>query len=558
MCNKMKSRLNNQQGAVLVMVLILMAVLTVFATAAYEVAANNQQMLAAAAGSDTALYNAEKGLHKYMWELNNDSLFFLNTALYAKTDSGTGSETYQKDGDEEGSYRVQVIIPLQNGSRVNNRAMLRSTGWDENNPERMRTIEVELLKRTFTQYGMVTNSEANENGEINYWVNGEYFYGPIHSNGTLYIGSYNPVFYGPVTYSVGVDPPGRMSSTSVFRQGCSQADPLVFPPSNDKLMAQARIGGAGDYYNGRACIMLKGSTYDIRYWDRDANTWKYNGRPYSYTASSSSSDRRDEIGTYRLTDTNTRYNSFAALRNAVPSLPLPSNGVIYVNGSTGNSEQTYESKFPRDYGNVFVSGKLDGELTIAAANDIFITRYDPVDWRHPNRWASGNYTDGLTYTNTGFSQQFSGGSWVRTNVTGAGDDMLGLVATGRIRILHFNWSSQDESENYNWGGSSSSNRIDVANRSNITIHAALYAKDISYGFEAPKVGNDKGSITLFGSISQKYRGTVGTTGDTGYTKNYSHDPRMLYTSPPHYIEPSNTGWQAMQWRETSDHLTTNP
>ena len=54
MCSIINSRLNNQQGAVMVLVLILLLVLTVFATAAYEVAINNQKMLIAAAGSDAA------------------------------------------------------------------------------------------------------------------------------------------------------------------------------------------------------------------------------------------------------------------------------------------------------------------------------------------------------------------------------------------------------------------------------------------------------------------------------------------------------------------------
>ena len=128
-------------------------------------------------------------------------------------------------------------------------------------------------------------------------------------------------------------------------------------------MALARVGGAGHYYNRRACIMLKGDSYDIRYWDNDDNTWKYNGRPYTYTSSGNNNNRYDEVGTYRLTDTGATYGSFAALRAAVPSLPLPENRVIFVNGYTGdggNGGRTYEFKFDPRYGNVFVSGELDG------------------------------------------------------------------------------------------------------------------------------------------------------------------------------------------------------
>ena len=69
---------------------------------------------------------------------------------------------------------------------------------------------------------------------------------------------------------------------------------------------------------------------------------------------------------------------------------------------------------------------------------------------------------------------------------------------------------------------------------------------------------EKGPFTWLGLLHKNVRGIVGDTGGHGYDKNYSHDPRMLYTSPPHYIEPSNTGWQAMQWREISDPITSTP
>lgn len=580
---RIKVRLHNQQGSVLVLVLILMTVLAIFATAAYEVATNNQHMLAVASASDSAFFNAEQGLNKYLWQINSDPRFYTDTTAFSLVAAGESNyNVYQRKSDEEGSYRVQIWVPLQEGVEVNNRALIRATGWDADNPGRVRSIEAEIVKRTFTQYGMITNGERNEDGDINYWVNNEKFYGPLHTNDTLYIGSYNPIFYGPVSYSKGINPSSRREDSSVFRQGTSQADALVFPPSNDKLMAQARIGGAGHYYSGRACIMLKGSSYDIRYYDNVNKTWMYNGHPYTYTPNSSYfsyDDRRKEIGTYILypdePSKKRTFSSFAALRAAVSSLALPDNGVIYVNGRTGdngNGGLTYEFKFDPEYGNVFVSGELDGELTIAAANDIYITAYDPVDWRYPSSTyrVTANYTDGLTYTNTDFTQNMDGTDWLGTTVTGAGDDMLGLVASRRVQILHYNWPSQENSTSnysslyYSWGGSGSGNAgdgnpIDVAARyQDITIHAAIYAKDLIFGFEHPKVGSDKGEINLVGSIAQAFRGTVGTTGGTGYTKNYCHDPRMLYQSPPHYIEPANTGWQTMKWREISDHITSNP
>jgi hypothetical protein len=99
------------------------------------------------------------------------------------------------------------------------------------------------------------------------------------------------------------------------------------------------------------------------------------------------------------------------------------NGVIYVDGNTG------DKKWDLSTGNAFVSGKLNGRLTIAASNDIYITGYDPtkLEWSE----AKNNLTGGITYYDTTFDGQ--------GNVVSNGDDMLGLVANKYIFILHYGW-----------------------------------------------------------------------------------------------------------------------
>ena len=88
----------------------------------------------------------------------------------------------------------------------------------------------------------------------------------------------------------------------------------------------------------------------------------------------------------------------------------------------------------------------------------------------------------------------------------------------------------------------------------VEIDAAIAAVNHSFGFERYDEGTVKGTLTVVGSIAQKYRGPVGTfsgsTRLTGYSKDYAFDERMLYLTPPHFIEPANAGFEIITWNES--------
>lgn len=175
-------------------------------------------------------------------------------------------------------------------------------------------------------------------------------------------------------------------------------------------------------------------------------------------------------------------------------VPIPPNGVIYIDGNS------YRKWTPSN-GDVFISGTLKGKLTVGAADMIYIT-------------------GDIQYSNDA-------------------EDMLGLVANDSILINHYDSSGRDVAPY------------------NITIKGALFALNNSFGFERYSEGSPKGTISFKGSIVQNYRGPVGTfssrTGEklTGYSKNYSYDQRMLYKSPPHFIEPLNAGFELAGWSEVN-------
>lgn len=610
--------LKNQKGFSIIMAVAVLALGAILLLGAMRLAGGQGRLISAFIQSEDALQYAEKGYNKYLWELNKDAQFYLDDARYELDDSTSDSSKniYKPLSipSPDPSYRVEIEVPVEMiGSTPvlsSKKVIIRSTGWAPETPARKRTLQVELVRRTFAQYGMITNNDITDNGSPIYWTTGETFYGPLHTNQTLYI-SGSPVFYGPVTYGTGISPSSAMTDSSIFRRGVAGADKLDWPSTNSSLMARARIAGQGHYYTGRTCIMLRGDCYDVRsYAGSDTNgvIWNYNGTRYQVEDTGTASDKFVDRFKFYIPSIAGCGKSNPTFTGAFSdfkfycggSLPLPDNGVIYVNGDTNTDYGNYYDKYAPALGNVFVSGSLIGKLTIAGTNDIFITAWDPTDWRDPWRISSssgsrpidssgieeseleddaGDVCGGVGYdsSSTYFRQEGSGSDWDHTRVGGSSqEDILGLVANNDIQILHWGWPAQEQSysttsggrggggggsntaywvSDYGWRDTSST--IYDAAPDDIIIQAALFSTQGVFGYEGYGSGGAKGTINLVGSIAEHYRGPVGTFNSyngsliTGYEKEYCHDPRMLYTSPPYYIEPANVGWQVGEWKEIS-------
>jgi hypothetical protein len=159
---------------------------------------------------------------------------------------------------------------------------------------------------------------------------------------------------------------------------------------------------------------------------------------------------------------------------------------------------------PETCGNVYVSGTYGKSLTIAAENDVIIMP-----------------TQGATSPNI-------------TEVTGT-DATLGLIANNFVRVAHRVVSpcGTNQSPTFN----------------NITIHAAILALQHSFIVDNYQCGARMGNLTVRGAIVQKYRGPVGTTPNTGYTKDYWYDDRFRYRSPPYFLTPVAASWDVVRQHE---------
>lgn len=146
-------------------------------------------------------------------------------------------------------------------------------------------------------------------------------------------------------------------------------------------------------------------------------------------------------------------------------------------------------------GDLFVEGTMKGQMTVAAENFVYIT---------------GN----ITYADNA-------------------RDLLGVVGQNAIWI---------------WNPMNSSGQALLGQ--NRTIYGALLSVAHTIQVQNWNVGSPRGTLTIVGSMAQRFRGTVGTGSSssvtTGYLKAYNYDSRLTYSSPPKFLTPTSTTYDMTQ------------
>jgi hypothetical protein len=158
---------------------------------------------------------------------------------------------------------------------------------------------------------------------------------------------------------------------------------------------------------------------------------------------------------------------------------------------------TYTGSFYGPCGDIYIKGSYSTPLTVAADNVI----------------VTGNLTNSTD-----------------TNLTGpsalSGTATLGLVANYYVRVYH----------------------DCTTGNPNVTIDAAILTLAHSFFVDNYDCGGNYGTLTIHGALAQKFRGIVGTSGPSGYLKNYNYDNRLGLILPPYLFDLQNTQWDA--YRET--------
>jgi Tfp pilus assembly protein PilX len=203
------------------------------------------------------------------------------------------------------------------------------------------------------------------------------------------------------------------------------------------------------------------------------------------------------------------------------TVALPGNGVIYDSTDSSGCSVIY-TPFTVSYttdgacGNVYVSGTYSSSLTIASDNDIII---------------DGNLSP------TGVS--LSGNP--TTPPTPSGNTLLGLIANDFVRVYH-----SVNNRTGTTGGNCGNNVSNNVDYDPLYIYAAILAVAHSFIVDNYDCGSPLGTLYVYGTIGQLFRGTVGThnggTITSGYTKDYVYDDRLASLEPPYFLNPVSAAW----------------
>jgi len=210
-------------------------------------------------------------------------------------------------------------------------------------------------------------------------------------------------------------------------------------------------------------------------------------------------------------------------RGSEQTLPIPP--VIYVKPASGTCsgvgyprpDELTDPKYvtTTDYspcrGTAFVEGNVDGQVTISAEDDIVVTADVSVQDRN-------------------------------------GTDIVGLVAGNYVWIYHPideddydpaciepACPDKDDFENL-------LDDDDTVDR----VDAAILSLRHSILVQNWDMGDDLDDLTIYGALAQKFRGPVGTSGGTGYDKDYIYDDRLRVLQPPFFLAPESAPWRSVQ------------
>jgi hypothetical protein len=180
-------------------------------------------------------------------------------------------------------------------------------------------------------------------------------------------------------------------------------------------------------------------------------------------------------------------------------------------------------------GTAYVEGRLNGKVSIIVDNSIIVT-------------------DHLTYSDDHVTPAYSG----------HGQSVLGLIAKNSVFVYHPIKCTATNDFGACTSGSSL-NRHTGTKFANAKIHASILTLEHSIAVQAYNIGDKDasevtkglGNLTVFGSMAQKFRGIVGTSGDnaSGYLKDYNYDDALKNDPPPFFLDPTSGSWGVKQFAE---------
>lgn len=539
-----QARGHAEAGAALPVVLGVMLTLTAFMLSALALVLNNMAPSRSDQDSRAALAAAQAGVDEYISRLSVDSEYWdRGNADPGNTAFDPAGRVVPGTGTEGARFRYRVLTDSATTAQQGY-IVLEVTGTSQppgSGRAVSRTLTVRLEPTGFLDYVYFTNFETIDPSlrDVNEQVRDlctRHYYTPYSSGG--YYAATRPDSYCPIinwTSGDVVDGPLH-SNDALYVGGAVRFTDRKTESSWVKTVEPNKLWrGPGTPSTGTSSAP--------GYWPRyagtldlpDANTelLKY---VQPVTDSSPNPDTATArpgclyVGATRITFDNNQMKVFSpnttnaperclttASRALEQTKPVPE--VIYVAPATGpcegvgypRLEEDVTDRTTTDYnpcrGSAFVSGTVDGRTTVSAEDDIVVT-------------ADLNVAD-----------------------DGAATDVIGLIAGNYVWVYH---PVRDNGTNL----LDSADAVRTIEAALVSLRHSFVVQNWSVGAPLSTNSNQASKLRVFGSISQQFRGPVGTgtaaAPSTGYLKNYIYDDRLQVLQPPYFILPENAPWEVVQ------------
>jgi Tfp pilus assembly protein PilX len=234
----------------------------------------------------------------------------------------------------------------------------------------------------------------------------------------------------------------------------------------------------------------------------------------------------------------------------------------YTNPTLGTvvpNNDAHPQTFDCGLGNVYIEGTVKGRVTIAAQNNVIITGDLAINSTTKGNTAIGPDMVGLVAANSVvIYHPVSRGS---SNAEGTPTPVASPTSLKSVTCPTTSTSTSlpTTSTNNPTNGStitctwtttttynSTYSNISYPGATNSSgtrwIYASIQTLQRSFWVQNYNQGADLGTLAVRGSIAQKWRGAVGTSGGTGFAKDYSYDTRLQFASPPYFPQWTNAAW----------------
>lgn len=555
--------MKNQRASVLLFSLFVVVIMAVMMMPVASYVGQSSRMAFGTRSSDRAFYAAEAGTARgfsYIFGVGSGTIAGIRDARFDATEAAPFYPFGNQWVTMEEGIVVDASAPLASKVSIwmdagGSNWIVRSIGRVDRPKELYRTIDVTIGAGTFARYAFFNSSSHSAiDGKPRWLAAGESFNGPVHSNRNLYVyGAYNPD--NPLTFNSDVTIVGDevQSSNSnyqnVIYNGLKDTDAnYVELPSDLSLLIAAAASGGIDLPNDDPWLETPPAAFTG---GGDPNPGINN---YKFVFASDGTVTYTNMDAAQYLEDDLGYSAAAAFAAASTTVVLnDTNGAIVV-----------------QEGNVFVSGTVNGRVTLAAlANDASASLIGPFS----TTVTDGNViVDGNIIYNT-HPTDGSGNYDIaddRTFDPGVVTDVLGIIAERNFALdgsmpleaiidahIMITGQASPNPDVRDWGTSTGTINEAINQDGGFYVEAGnqrdlseLWTgiRDDEPGSGSPGGGWSSGDLYLTGGVVHFLRGQTGN-GSAGYKRHYSFDSRLLTNPPPFY--PLTPDLEVIGWRDVA-------